>query len=90
MTVVKSINRVRWVAKIGFVVLFFAEKLHCFENLGVSESTFLKYLKTSLLITFIIVSIMENKLILKEKNKEIETLKARLNEKNQNKNFDAD
>lgn len=89
MIVVKNINRVRWVAKIGFVFLFIVEKLHCFESLEVNESTFLKYFKTTLLIIFIIASIIESKLIVKGKNKEIEALKARLSETIQNKSSDV-
>ncbi len=90
MTIVKSLNRMRWVAKIVFLVLFISEKLDCFESLETDEITFLKYLKTIFLVTFIIASILENRLIVKEKDKEIETLKARLNETSHNKSLDVD
>jgi len=74
-------NRIRWIAKITFIILFIIEKLDYFDGLPTTERNLIKYFKIAFLVIFIIASIVENKLIISAKNKEIETLKKQLNEK---------
>jgi len=68
MNKITIFNRVRWIAKISFIILFIIEKFYYFEGLTTAVSNQIKYFKISFLIVFIIASIVENKLIIKEKD----------------------
>ncbi|WP_299890335.1 hypothetical protein [uncultured Lacinutrix sp.] len=81
MKLVRLFNRIRWIAKISFIILFFLERQYYFEGLPTEDSNIIKYFKIAFLVIFIIASLVENKLIIKGKNREIETLKRQLNEK---------
>lgn len=75
------LNRLRWIAKISFIILFFTERLYYFEGLPTEESQIIKYFKITFLVVFILTSIIENKLIIKGKDEEIKTLKKQLYDK---------
>ena len=78
MKLVTIFNSIRWIAKISFIILFITERLHYFEGFPTEESNTINYFKIAFLVIFIIISIIENKLIVKGKDKEIETLKKQL------------
>ena len=71
----------RWIAKISFIILFVIERFYYFEELPTKNSAIIKYIKITFLVIFIIASIVENKMIIKSKNKEIERLKKQLYDK---------
>lgn len=81
MKKIKLVNSIRWIAKISFVILLIIEKLDYFETLKTEQQNFIKYFRIGFLVVFIIASIVENKMIIKRKDKEIESLKKQLNEK---------
>jgi len=81
MSLVTIFNRIRWISKISFIILFFLERHYYSEGLPTENSTLIKYFKIAFLVIFIITSIIENRLIIKGKDQEIETLKKQLNEK---------
>mgnify|MGYP000326847845 CR=1 FL=1 len=81
MNNIKRFNRIRWVSKISFIIMFIVERYHYSEGLPTEESTIFKYFKIGFLIIFIVTSIIENKLIIKAKDKEIESLKQQLYDK---------
>ena len=81
MNNIKRFNRIRWISKISFIIMFITERLHYSEGLPTEESIIFKYFKIAFLIIFIVTSIIENKLIIKAKDKEIETLKQQLYDK---------
>lgn len=81
MKLVTLFNRIRWIAKISFIILFFLERQYYSEGLPTEDSNIIKYFKITFLVIFIIASLAENKLIIKGKNKEIEILKKQLNGK---------
>ncbi|WP_452597769.1 hypothetical protein [Pontimicrobium sp. MEBiC01747] len=78
MNSIKHFNRIRWISKISFIIMFITERFHYSEGLPTEESTIFKYFKIGFLIVFIVTSIIENKLIIKAKDKEIESLKQQL------------
>jgi hypothetical protein len=61
--------------------MFITERFHYSEGLPTEESTIFKYFKIAFLVIFIVTSIIENKLIIKAKDKEIESLKQQLYDK---------
>lgn len=81
MKLVKLFKIIRWTSKISFLILFFLERHYYSEGLPTNESNVIKYFKIAFLVIFIIASLVENKLIIRGKNKEIKTLKRQLNEK---------
>jgi len=78
MKAITIFNSIRWIAKISFIILFFLERQYYFEGLPTEESNSIKYFKITFLVIFIIASIVENKLIINAKDKQIETLKKQL------------
>jgi len=78
---IKLFNKIRWVSKISFIIMFITERFHYSEGIPTEESTIFKYFKITFLVIFIITSIIENKLIIKAKDKEIESLKQQLHDK---------
>jgi hypothetical protein len=81
MVTVLLFNRIRWISKISFIILFFLERAYYFEGYPTEDSTTIKYFKITILVFFILTSIIENKMIIKAKDKQIEQLKKQLYDK---------
>lgn len=81
MNSIKYFNRIQWISKISFIIMFITERFHYLEGLPTEESAIFKYFKIAFLIIFIVTSFIENKLIIKAKDKEINSLKQQLYDK---------
>ncbi|WP_250433278.1 hypothetical protein [Hanstruepera flava] len=78
MKKLKIINILKWLTGLGFLVFIVIEKLNFLEGYPTIESEIFDTLNKIMLLSFLVITFYESRILIKQKDQRIEELEAKL------------